>query len=90
MQQLNTHTKVAASLPRSWPHAQKDDDCTRAEFSLAMLHKLNKVDEKDINMCFQQFKKLDRHEDGRLDAADLDAALSELAKEEGEVVQVDA
>lgn len=55
-----------------------------------MLHKLNKVDEKDINMCFQQFKKLDRHEDGRLDAADLDAALSELAKEEGEVVQVDA
>mmetsp|Transcript_10728 Transcript_10728/g.32319 ORF Transcript_10728/g.32319 Transcript_10728/m.32319 type:complete len:124 (-) Transcript_10728:40-411(-) len=45
--------------------------CTKTEFVLSMLLKLEKVDRDDISRCAEVFNSLDVHADGRLDAGDL-------------------
>ena len=48
--------------------------CSRTEFVLSMLLKLDKVDREDIQQCVAAFNGLDRDHSGRLDAGDVLAA----------------
>ena len=45
--------------------------CTRAEFTLAMLIKLGKINSRDMSLCFNQFSLLDTSGDGRLEMEDV-------------------
>ena len=48
--------------------------CSRTEFVLSMLLKLDKVDREAIQQCVAAFNGLDRDHSGRLDAGDVLAA----------------
>lgn len=48
--------------------------CSRTEFVLSMLLKLDKVDRGDIQRCVAAFDGLDADHSGRLDASDIPAA----------------
>eukprot|EP01052_Picozoa_sp_SAG31_P006168 SAG31_NODE_281_length_18584_cov_10.762564_7_plen_97_part_00 len=50
------------------------ETCNRDQYVLAMLIKLGKVDQDDIDRVEQQFDKLDKTGDGILDLNDLSAA----------------
>ena len=54
--------------------SQNPDYCTRAEFTLAMLIKLGKINTRDLAGCYNQFSQLDHSGDGRLDGEDLQLA----------------
>ena len=45
--------------------------CTREQYVLAMLIKVNKIDQDDIDALERQFSRLDTDHDGKLTPADL-------------------
>jgi len=52
---------------------QEKGFCTKNEFILLMLHKLNKVDPNDIDAAVKQFEKLDIDKSGILTTADVES-----------------